>query len=665
MAPLSPEWSWRQTETTLTIDIKAKGVVKRKCDIFLSDQFLKVNASPYLLALDLTGEIEEERSTATISQGRITIQMFKAVKGVWEDFAVNIKDRSQRDEVLERRKESIERAQRKVEERRKEREALRQREEREAQDRSFELDKRKRQAIEDAKERELESAREEIASFTTKSAAATEKQPPLKSKTVTFADSDSESDQEEEGEGSPEQSAEEDEEDEEEESDEDVVILPPPRETMPSVPIEFTPTIVENLPAREGREEELKLIRRSQARRAAADDDDTDLTERHPVFLKDKGDKMCKHGNFRGALRAYSRALEIDPAHTLSLCNRSLCYLRLGDAEKAEEDCRSAVGMLAEHAEEEESPSTSSSSSAAAQLNEDLHKKKLLRIKMLGRLAKALAAQGRTKEVIEELENASKLARSEPDLHASIQRDLEDARACEKVSFAGDFSGAETLAELKTKIESGKDIADSRIKQNDPFGALKVYSQIIDFITEVEGQLGRETTSEASVLDREFLSEKKLACLSNRASGHLMKGDFVSSIEDCKAAIGIIAELFDLYNEDGGSSSQKQQAQVDDRGEDDEMDALIALAGDLLLRSSQTNANEFEEKKLGKISMSLVRILRRMSSAFSHLKDYETGVKVLRIGLDASNMLRNQQLTTEIRRDINVLDQKLAQISLS
>ena len=43
MAPISPEWSWRQTETTVTVDVKAKGVAKRNCDIFLSDYFMKVS----------------------------------------------------------------------------------------------------------------------------------------------------------------------------------------------------------------------------------------------------------------------------------------------------------------------------------------------------------------------------------------------------------------------------------------------------------------------------------------------------------------------------------------------------------------------------------------------------------------------------------------------
>ncbi len=305
MAPLSPEWTWRQTDTTVTVDVKAKGVAKKTCDIFLSDQFLKVNASPYLLALDLWQPIVEDKSTATISKGRITVQLVKAEKGAWESLHIAIKDREQKEAVLARRKASIERAQAKQDARRKERAALRQKEEKEALDRSFDLDKRKRQAIDDAKEKELRQARDEIKSFTAPAPA------PQQQKKVTFADNDDDdsdtADSESDGERDEAAAAatvDDDTEEEEEEEEEVVVILPPPRETLQPVSVEFTPTIVDNLPAREGREEELKLISRSQGKMRLTDSD-TDLAERHPVFLKDKGDKMCKQGNFRGAVHAY------------------------------------------------------------------------------------------------------------------------------------------------------------------------------------------------------------------------------------------------------------------------------------------------------------------------------------------------------------------------
>ncbi|QDZ20636.1 CS domain-containing protein [Chloropicon primus] len=636
MAPLSPKWTWRQTEATVTADVDVKGVSKKACDIFLSDRFLKVNAPPYLLGLDLWGEIDEERSTATVSQGLITVHMYKRAPGSWDELHLDLSDRAERASVLERRKESIERAHKKQEEKRKERIALREREQREAQDRSFELDRKKRQAIDDAKNRELLDAREEIASFTSKKPAARQEDQQQKREEAT----DSESDLEEDGGAGGEEGEapqEEESQGEEESEEEEIVILPPPREKMASVEVEFTPTIVDNLPAREGREEELKLIRRSQGK---PDDlaSETDLTERHPIFLKDKGDKMSKHGNFKGALRAYNRALEIDPSHLLCICNRSMCYLRLGEASKAEEDCRKALGMIA------------GEESTSAPEMEDSEKKHMLRIKMSGRLAKALAAQDRTKEVIEELENALKLSSNYPEIKESIQRDLDDAIACESVSFEGPLDQIVdlTTTKLKPKIESIKKLADTRIKQQDPKGALRVYKQISNFISEVRNKCDLDAFQ---LMDKEFLLEMKLACFSNSASAYLMLGDFVSSIDSCKGAISAVVTLFELYYD-----FPKDE-------EDGDVERLIALIEKLLdlLRETPGRSSHLFEGKREKYVLSLVRILRRMSSACGHLKDYGLGVKILEVGLTATRMCELGSISTEITKDLRNLSVLQAQ----
>ena len=656
MAPLSPEWSFRQTETTLTADVKVRGVSKKACDIFLSDRFLKVNAPPYLLALDLWGEIDEERSTATVSQGSVTVHMRKAEPGAWDNLHVPLGDRSTRAEVLERRKESIERAHRKLEQRRLEKVALKEREKQEAQDRSLELDRKKRQAIDDAKEQELRDARQEISAFKSKTRAPPSPLPgsdPREEmrRALGAADTDSEDDEgdsvadlamatDSEGEVADDvdQENQEGEEEEDCEEEDEIVILPPPRETMPSVEVEFTPTIVDNLPAREGREEELKLIRRSQGKADVQDDgEETDLTERHPVFLKDKGDKMSKHGNFKGALRAYSRALDLDPNHLLCLCNRSMCYLRLGEAALAEADCRRAIEMI----------EGGKASTSAPELG-DVDKKAVLRIKMSGRLAKALAAQDRTKEVIEELETALKLSGRYPEIQTSIQRDLDDALACERVSFEGDWNQLTDLsaAKLKPKIESIKKLADMRIKQQDPKGALRVYAQIADFISEVQE---RCDVSSFQLVDREFLLEMKLACFSNSASAHLMLGDYVSSIESCKGAILVVATLFKLYFD-------VPEIEKNDR----EVDSLIQMTTRLLELSKGTpssNSRLFQGKR-EKYVLSLARILRRMSFAYSHLKEYKEGLKILQLGLTLTQSSAELGgMATEITKDLRVLQE--------
>ena len=546
----------------------------------------------------------EERSTATVSKGHVTVHMMKAVRGNWDGLCLTLNAKN-KDEVLERRRRSIERAYEKAEARRRERQALHEKEKKDAQDRSFELDKRKRRAIDEAKEKELTSAREEISrfAFAQETSATTSR--------VTFADSDLE-DELDIDEVDSERIV------EEKEEEEEIIVLPPPRQTLPSVAVEFTPTIVETLPAREGREEELKLIRKSQGGGDSDNASDTDLAERHPAFLKDKGDKMCKHGNYRGALQAYCRALDIDPNHLLCLCNRSMCYLRLGQPSQAEEDCRRAMDMVAKQCEDFD-PTLPS---------EEQNMDKMNRLKLIGRLAKALAAQGKTKEVIKELERALALSISYPGIKESIERDLSDTLECVKVSLE-DLCVSSDMEDVKPRVESMKKIGDTRIKQRDPKGALKVYSQIVDLIHDLESKTNQENQS---LEIRDFLFEMKLACFSNSASGHLMLGDFLSSIADCERVIFEVAARFDL-----DYYLFKENANTKDEG------LVQGLKGVLEQILDVAKSGEDRLLQVKKYMSSLIRALRKLSSAFSHLKDYAVGLKILELGLTAQSHMRRRK----------------------
>ena len=83
MAPVRPEWSFKESSTSLTVTAKTKGVSKCNCDVFLSDCFLKINAPPYLLAIDLERAVDEERSKATLTQGQVSIYLHKTSPGLW------------------------------------------------------------------------------------------------------------------------------------------------------------------------------------------------------------------------------------------------------------------------------------------------------------------------------------------------------------------------------------------------------------------------------------------------------------------------------------------------------------------------------------------------------------------------------------------------------
>lgn len=56
-----------------------------------------------------------------------------------------------------------------------------------------------------------------------------------------------------------------------------------------------------------------------------------DMSERQPLFLKDKGDAMHRAGNYKAALNAYSKALRLDASLTACQSNRALTHLKLQD----------------------------------------------------------------------------------------------------------------------------------------------------------------------------------------------------------------------------------------------------------------------------------------------------------------------------------------------
>ena len=58
-------------------------------------------------------------------------------------------------------------------------------------------------------------------------------------------------------------------------------------------------------------------------------DDSMGMSERQPMFLKDKADAMHKAANYRAAVNAYSKAIQIDASLTACYSNRAASYLKL------------------------------------------------------------------------------------------------------------------------------------------------------------------------------------------------------------------------------------------------------------------------------------------------------------------------------------------------
>lgn len=117
---------------------------------------------------------------------------------------------------------------------------------------------------------------------------------------------------------------------------------PPPRKTG-KISFHFTPRPFSTA-ARESKiqEEEEWLSKMAAARRIQPSANDGEsLNDRNPEFIKDKANKLFKVGDFKGAINALSKAIDLNPNLPSLYANRAACYLRIGNNNKAIDDsCR-------------------------------------------------------------------------------------------------------------------------------------------------------------------------------------------------------------------------------------------------------------------------------------------------------------------------------------
>jgi len=60
---------------------------------------------------------------------------------------------------------------------------------------------------------------------------------------------------------------------------------------------------------------------------------------------RSNGNELFKASNFSEACAAYEEGLENDPYNSVLLCNRAACRSKLGQFEKAVEDCNAALNL--------------------------------------------------------------------------------------------------------------------------------------------------------------------------------------------------------------------------------------------------------------------------------------------------------------------------------
>ncbi|KAG1671888.1 hypothetical protein FOA52_003455 [Chlamydomonas sp. UWO 241] len=273
--------------------------------------------------------------------------------------------------------------------------------------------------------------------------------------------------------------------------------LPPPRVRLEPVRVEFTKLETGHLPAREGREEEIKLHKKQQYEAAGINPGDSvDVADRQPVFLKDKGDALYRQGNYRGAINAYARAVEIDrdnnPHAPALWANSAACFLQLGE----HEHCVGASSKALELLRSKEKRVDCLSGDEADALRRAL-------MKSLARRGQARAALGRLEEAEQDYVDALRYDAA----NASLAADLAEVRA----SMAPADTGA-----LRAR-------GAARFQAKDYDGAVHAFSLLL-------------AMPHAAVPESE-----RLAALSNRAAALLVLERYGAAAADCTAALALHA----------------------------------------------------------------------------------------------------------------------------
>lgn len=75
--PLTPQYTWEETDNALHVTVRAPGLGKVKTDLLISDVCLRVSCQPYLLQLDLQHEVDEAQSSAVFGPSQLSIRLNK------------------------------------------------------------------------------------------------------------------------------------------------------------------------------------------------------------------------------------------------------------------------------------------------------------------------------------------------------------------------------------------------------------------------------------------------------------------------------------------------------------------------------------------------------------------------------------------------------------
>eukprot|EP01044_Picomonas_judraskeda_P007792 COSAG03_NODE_857_length_5606_cov_136.971854_1_plen_436_part_00 len=322
--PITPEFSYQETETLITVNVSLLGASPKNCDVFVSDVLLKINKNPHLLVLDLHAAVDDNTSTVSFTPAGVTVNLRKARAAMWGVLKADPALLGGKEGVAKRREASIERQRVAANAVRQQRLTAQSAHKRLATHAGIDLDRAQRQLIDDRKA--AEKAKAEAEMYAALEAAENERAQPTEEPSWEEVEGE-DAEEGEDGMWEEVDAA------EAEEAQPAVAAVrePEPEPQLAPVrsykgghiaPVKYTkskqPEHLQHLPARTKPED----MPSAETAIKPIDDDAVDLGEQNALFLKDRGDGFFGRRDYEAAVNAYSAALTLDrdlPAVSLSL----------------------------------------------------------------------------------------------------------------------------------------------------------------------------------------------------------------------------------------------------------------------------------------------------------------------------------------------------------
>jgi dyslexia susceptibility 1 candidate gene 1 protein len=526
--PVKPAFEWEQTATTVVLRVTIKGFKPDAVDVFISDVFVKVNASPtYLLQLDLAHPIVVEKSSFWCDMPTVKITMQKAAlspaeqamlgdRGEWPTLLID--KNTDQAVVADRRAGALERAEQlygaKLDSREKQKAVEKKRmfEEHWAIEKTQRADIEGRVAAERTEEKASLRAWEETVAQT-----ETARKQIFSPADVGMND----------------------------------VAVPVRQEETTNVSIDFTSGSLA-MPVRTRGDED--YYRKSRYKPVTAED--------APMFWKDKADKLYRGRQWRKSADAYSESIKRDGSFLTCISSRAACYLHLHEYHAAVNDCDLAITLM--------------SNTPASDTTQDRYKATLMKLHV--RRGAAYAWSGNVGKALEDYRMAAAY-RSEDD-DAEILRDLDaieiymrehaiveqrnpedDKRSqANRLYMGGNYGAAvEVYAELLAKneydVKSRSNMSAAYLHMGMFQQAFEQSTKVIDFCEEVASALNEPGVQSGSLMDSDdeeeaeddFVAQRQEAARTIRErSGHVYL--LLKCYVRCGAALCGLKRLKDGYD---------------------------------------------------------------------------------------------------------------------